>query len=104
MKPTLTIGAIGLAVFFFFGGLLHSTVKAQAACVGSWVQATGKSYAWSKTVRKRRAYRRAYRNWKWYVYTTYGSPFSNYGYAKYKWWQYSLGTARVRGVPCDANQ
>lgn len=107
MKPHLTIGAVGLAILFLFagfGGLVSSTEKAEAACVWRMITASGKSTALRYKTKRARAFRRAHRAWRNYVAKTYGSAFSQFGYARYDSQTFALRTARVKGVPCDANQ
>jgi len=107
MKHHLTIGAVGLAMLFFFAGfgsLVYSTDPAAAHCVGRMVTAKGTATALRYKVKRRRAYRRAHRAWRNYVRRTYGSAFSNFGYARHTHQNFTFTVATVKGVPCDANR
>jgi hypothetical protein len=90
-------------IIFRWPGLL--TERAEAKCVWRMVTAWGSSSALTYKVKRRRAFRRAHRHRRRYVEKTYGSPFSHFGYARYSSQTFNgIRTARVRGVPCDANQ
>lgn len=106
MKAALTIGVAGLALFAFFGGLLHATKTAEARCVSSNISTIGYSAALFRAARERRSLRRANRRWSRAAETAYGSAFSNRGYARYsyKFCDGDGSPCQVYGVPCDANR